>query len=446
MYLTLHDDEFREKRDDVLRLYYEAPKNEPIVCVDQKTGIQALERRYADIAMEPGQPMRREFEYVRHGTLCWMGAFDVRRGKPFGFTSQGHDSDTFVELLDVIDVVYPPGRGHIVMDNLSTYDTPDVNEWFDEHPRWTRHFTPKHASWLNQIECWLSILARQLLTRGSFTSQEDLAAKIDAYVAWYLQNDRPFKWSYREHNAKRRQMNVHGLRSTFVTISLANGRSETWVMDRTGHRSSAMVNRYRRVARTVAELGLGPLAPLNEAIPEACDPEGAGKLQGPSSSEEVSAPDSSTITLAERKGFEPPVPFSTPDFQSGTFDHSVTSPVRLQRTSPPHYHRRRSGWKGDDARSDTGEVDEPTGGIGCDELHPRVVADVETLLAADEPALGGRVARAYERALGRDAGDHRVERLADATGEEGRRGHLSHGALELARAILHLRAMRRYLA
>jgi hypothetical protein len=88
-----------------------------------------------------------------------------------------HDSDTFVELLDVIDTVYPPGRGHIIMDNLSAHDTPDVNEWFDEHPRWTRHFTPKHASWLNQIECWFSIIGRQLLARGSFTSQADLAGR-----------------------------------------------------------------------------------------------------------------------------------------------------------------------------------------------------------------------------------------------------------------------------
>jgi len=141
--------------------------------------------------------MRREFEYIRHGTLCWMRAFDVRRGKPFAFTSQRHDSDTFIELLDVIDAVYPPDGGHIVMDNLSAHDTPDVNEWFDEHPRWTGHFTPKHASWQNPIECWFSILGRQLLARGSFTSQENLAAKIDAYVAWYLKTDRPFRWSYR---------------------------------------------------------------------------------------------------------------------------------------------------------------------------------------------------------------------------------------------------------
>jgi transposase len=206
MYLTSHDDEFRKKRDDVLRTYYETPRHEHIVCVDEKTGIQAVERRYADMPMRPGQPVRREFEYVRHGTLCWMGGFDLRRGRPFGFVSREHGSDTFVELLEFIDAVYPPGRGHIIMDNLSVHDTPDVNEWFDEHPRWTRHFTPKHASWLNPIECWFSILGRQLLARGSFTSIEDLAAKLKAYIVWYLRTDQPFRWSYRPkswHRASR---------------------------------------------------------------------------------------------------------------------------------------------------------------------------------------------------------------------------------------------------
>ncbi len=197
MYLTSHDEEFREKRDDVLRLYYETPTHEHIICLDEKTGIQALERRYADIPMRPGQPVRREFEYIRHGTLCWMGAFDVRRGRPFGFASRDHNSDTFVDLLDLADLCYPTGRGHFVMDNLSAHDTPDVNEWLDEHPRWTRHFTPKHASWLNQIECWFSILQRRVIARGSFSSTEQLADRINAYVLWHLRTDQPFHWSYR---------------------------------------------------------------------------------------------------------------------------------------------------------------------------------------------------------------------------------------------------------
>jgi hypothetical protein len=83
------------------------------------------------------------------------------------------------------------------MDDLSAHDTPDVNEWFDEHTALDAPLHPKHASWLDQIECWFSILGRHVLSRGAFTSQEDLAAKVDVYVEWYLRTDRPFRWSCR---------------------------------------------------------------------------------------------------------------------------------------------------------------------------------------------------------------------------------------------------------
>jgi transposase len=197
MWVTSHDEEFRAKRDDVLRVYYETPQNEHIICLDEKTGMQALERCNPDLPMEPGQPIRREFEYIRHGTLCLMGAYDVRRGKLFGFTAEKRGGDPFLDLLDVVDVCYPDGKGHIVMDNLSDHDTDEVNDWFEEHPRWTRHFTPKHASWLNQIENAFSILSSRVLARGSFCSREELEAKIYAYMIWHNQSDQPFKWSYR---------------------------------------------------------------------------------------------------------------------------------------------------------------------------------------------------------------------------------------------------------
>src|SRR5262249_59808728 len=100
-------------------------------------------------------------------------------------------------LVALTKAVSRPRCGNISMDNASAKGPPDVKEWFDEPPRWTRHFTPKHASWLNQIECWFSILQRHVLARGSFTSTDDLAAKLDAYVGWYLTTDRPFRWSYR---------------------------------------------------------------------------------------------------------------------------------------------------------------------------------------------------------------------------------------------------------
>jgi hypothetical protein len=197
MWLTSHDDEFREKRDDVLRVYYETPPEEHIICVDEKTGIQALERLNPDIAMEPGQPIRREFEYIRHGTLCLMGAYDVRRGKIFGFTADKRGGDAFVDLLDVVATCYPSGNGHIVMDNLSDHDTDEVNDWFEEHPRWTRHFTPKHASWLNQIEPAFGQIQRHVLTRGSWPSVEALQRAIYCYILWRNQHAKPFHWSYR---------------------------------------------------------------------------------------------------------------------------------------------------------------------------------------------------------------------------------------------------------
>ena len=197
MWVTSHDEEFREKRDDVLRVYYETPADEHIICVDEKTGIQALERRHPDIRMEPGQPIRREFEYIRHGTLCLMGAYDARRGKLFGFTAESRGGDRFVELLELVDACYPEGRGHIVMDNLSDHDTDDVDGWFDEHPRWTRHFTPKHASWLNQIETAFSILGKRVIAAGSWVSTEELSRDIYSYLWWHNDHGKPFHWTYR---------------------------------------------------------------------------------------------------------------------------------------------------------------------------------------------------------------------------------------------------------
>jgi len=198
MWLTSHDADFRAKRDDVLRLYYEAPPGEHILCLDEKTGMQALERRFADLAMGPGQAVRREFEYIRHGTLCLMGGYNVRERKLFGFVSEDHDSQTFVELLDFADFCHPGGRGHFVCDNLSAHDTDDVLDWLEGHPRWTLHFTPKHASWLNQVECAFSILGRHVLSRGSFRSLDELRERVHAYMVWFNEQIAPaFRWSYR---------------------------------------------------------------------------------------------------------------------------------------------------------------------------------------------------------------------------------------------------------
>ena len=198
MWVASHDEDFRTKRDDVLRLYYEAPPGEHIISLDEKTGMQAIERKYPDIPMRAGQPVRREFEYIRHGTLCLMGAYNVRQRKLFGFLSERHDSETFVELLDFADFCHPGGRGHFVCDNLFAHDTDDVLDWLEDHPRWTLHFTPKHASWLNQVECAFSILGRHVFARGSFASLDELRQRVHDYMLWFnAQNAPPFNWTYR---------------------------------------------------------------------------------------------------------------------------------------------------------------------------------------------------------------------------------------------------------
>jgi DDE superfamily endonuclease len=198
MWLTSQDEEFRAKRDNILKLYYEAPRGQHLICLDEKTGMQALERKYPDIAMRAGSPVRREFEYIRHGTLCLMGGYNVRRRKLFGFVRDGHNSDAFVELLDQADFYHPGWRGHIICDNLSAHDTDDVLDWLQDHPRWALHFTPKHASWLNQIECAFSILHRHVLSRGSFRSLEELRHRVEEYILWFnRQIAPPFAWSYR---------------------------------------------------------------------------------------------------------------------------------------------------------------------------------------------------------------------------------------------------------
>ena len=202
---------------------YETPSCEHIICVDEKTGMQALERRYADIAMCPGQPVRREFEYVRHGTLALMGALDVRRGKLFGFCSEDPNGSTFVDLLGVVDACYPQGNGHIVMDNLSAHDTDEVNDRFEAHPRWKRHFTPQHAFWLNQIECAFSILGRRVLTRGSFTSTEDLCTKLYAHMLWHDPTDQPFHWTYRPKSWGTKAARTSAGRNEFIRPDVRSG-------------------------------------------------------------------------------------------------------------------------------------------------------------------------------------------------------------------------------
>ena len=191
--------EFEERCGEVCGLYVDPPANVLVVSLDEKTGIQAKAPIQPDTPPEPGQPARRESEYTRNGTQCLFAALKVHHGEVLGMASKTRNRWDLIRFLDLLDADIPVVDGQkivAVSDNLSTRGTAEVEQWLTEHPRWSFQFTPKHASWLNQIEIFFSILWRRLLKHGIFTSEEDLAQQMLAFIETYNQTAKPFKWTY----------------------------------------------------------------------------------------------------------------------------------------------------------------------------------------------------------------------------------------------------------
>ncbi len=212
-------------------LYQQAPElakqGETTVCTDEMTGIQALERKHPGVPMAPGKVERREFEYVRHGTLSLIVSRDVVTGTILAPASgpTRNEADFLAHMQEVIATNPQAVRWHIVCDNLNTHQSASLVEWVaqiseitdnlgikgllgilalqsrraaflsDPTHKVVFHYTPKHSSWMNQIEIWLGILVRKLLKRSSFLSVKDLQAKILAFIAYYNRTmAKPFKW------------------------------------------------------------------------------------------------------------------------------------------------------------------------------------------------------------------------------------------------------------
>jgi transposase len=227
-WLKSHDEDFEAKTLDVCQLYLDSfrlfEKNELVVSVDEKTGIQALERLHATLRGCPGQIERREFEYRRHGTRCLIASLLVPTGQIMGSVTAHRGRWDFVRhIRDVVAKNPQIKKFHWVMDNLNTHWTLELCRYLAvDSGCWTKgqekslrtgkerrafltagcgrhvvHFTPKHGSWLNQIEIWFSVLSRRVLRRGDFSSQADLTKKILDYIAYYNTHfAHPYEWTY----------------------------------------------------------------------------------------------------------------------------------------------------------------------------------------------------------------------------------------------------------
>lgn len=196
-WMTSHDPDFWAKAGDVCGLYLNPPENAVVWSVDEKSGMQAKSRINPTLTAVPGIRTRREFEYRRHGTAVLFAGLDVHEGTVAGWVTDSTRSENFVEFLaDLVDQT-PHGLDlHCIVDNLSTHSTDAVGRFLQANTHVHLHFTPTHASWLNQVELFFSILERRVLRRGEFSSVDDLAQRVIAFIKDYNRRAAPFRWTY----------------------------------------------------------------------------------------------------------------------------------------------------------------------------------------------------------------------------------------------------------
>ena len=186
---------FVEKTRDIVGLYVDPPVKAMVLCVDEKSQIQALDRTQPILPLAPGVAERRTHDYERHGTTTLFAALDIATGEVIGELHRRHRSNEFLQFLRTIDANVPSELdAHLIMDNYGTHKTPTIKAWFARHPRFHVHFTPTSASWLNQVERWFATLTEKYLRRGTHRSTRQLEDAIRRYLDGYNANPRPFVW------------------------------------------------------------------------------------------------------------------------------------------------------------------------------------------------------------------------------------------------------------
>ena len=187
---------FVDKVRDIVGLYLSPPDRALVLCVDEKSQIQALDREQPVLPMMPGMPERRTHNYVRHGTTSLFAALDVASGFVIGKCYKRHRASEFLDFLKEIDARVPDDLDiHVVMDNYATHKTPRIKAWLARRPRYHVHFTPTSASWINQVERWFAELTRKQIQRGVHTSVNQLEADIRAFIEAHNTDPKPYRWT-----------------------------------------------------------------------------------------------------------------------------------------------------------------------------------------------------------------------------------------------------------
>jgi transposase len=197
------DPEFEDKLLEVVGLYMSPPQNAAVLCMDEKTGIQALDRTQPMLALRSGKPKTWTNEYVRHGTRTMLAAVDVATGKATTWVNKTRKTADFVTFMDKVVKEYPDQRLYVVMDNLNTHKGKDAQYWLEAHPKVSFHYTPTHASWVNLAECFFSILTRQGLQHAVHHSAKELTRFLNGFVEQYNKTCGPFIWTKGPEKLKR---------------------------------------------------------------------------------------------------------------------------------------------------------------------------------------------------------------------------------------------------
>jgi transposase len=191
-----NDKHFEEKLVDVVGLYLDPPDKAVVLCIDEKSQIQALDRTQPSLPMKRGRAGTMTHDYKRHGTTTLFAALDVLTGAVIGQCLPRHTNNEFLHFLKKVDKEVPAGLAvHVILDNYGTHSHPNIRTWLAKHPRFHLHFTPTSSSWLNLVERWFRELTDKALRRGVFRSVPELVSAIQEYLNAHNNDPRPFTWT-----------------------------------------------------------------------------------------------------------------------------------------------------------------------------------------------------------------------------------------------------------